>query len=447
MNFPISRRRVLRGILGSAAVTVALPMFDCFLNSNGTALASGAPMPIRFGTWFWGLGMDRSIYLPKRTGADFDYPEEIEALRPLKEHLNLFSNFRVMTDGHANLCHYTGWVGIRCGQVPTSRTDLPNESIDVTISDVMGYGTRFRSLQMAATGNPRDSYSFRSADAINPPQISAVELYQTVFGPEFQDPNSPNFTPDPKIMIRRSVLSAVLDDSRNLERKLGTSDRARLDEYFTAVRETEKRLELQLQKPPPALACRTPDKIAKDVPVGIDSVLVGDRHKLMTDVLVLALACNQTKVFNMLYSNSQSTITKLGNEKTHHVVTHEESVDEKLGYQVLNSWFLRRSMENFAYFVNAMAAVKEGDGTLLDHSLVFAHSDQDYAKVHSIDCIPMWTAGRAGGKIKTGLHIDGQGNEPVTRVGYTLMNVMGVPVGEWGGGSMKTSKVVPEILT
>ena len=81
----LNRRTVLRGIVGGAAVNVALPLLNCMLNTNGTALADGKPMPIRFGTWGWGLGMNQSIFVPKKYGEDFDLPEEISALAPIKK--------------------------------------------------------------------------------------------------------------------------------------------------------------------------------------------------------------------------------------------------------------------------------------------------------------------------------------------------------------------------
>lgn len=445
MNQLINRRRVLRGMLAGSAVTVGIPLLDGFLDGNGQAFANGQPLPVRFGTWFWGLGMNSSVFIPKKVGADYDLPEEIACLKDVKQHINVLTNFRVLTDGRPNLCHYTGWVGLRCGQAPPSRTQLPGASIDVLVSDAIGGGTRFRSLELAASGSPRDSYSFRSVDAINPPEISAPDFYARVFGPEFRDPNAPEFTPDPAIMTRKSVLSAVMDDANALKKVVGRDDQARMDQYFTSIRELEQRLALQLQKPPPAEACSMPKDAGKQVPPGLDSELVANRHRMMTDVLVMALACNQTKVFNMLYSNSGSNVTRVGHDNTHHGVTHEELIDEKLGYQPVTSWFVRKAMDEWAYFVKAMASVKEGDGTLLDRSLIFAHSDQELAKVHSIVGIPMMTAGNANGRIKTGLHIDGHG-EAGSRVGLTVMRAVGMSVSDWGVGSMATNKEVSEIV-
>ena len=130
----LSRRRVLRGMLNGAAVTVGLPLLNCFLNDNGTALASGAPMPVRFGTWFWGLGMSSSMFVPKKIGADYDLPEELLPLERVRQHINLYTNFNAFRDSAPNLCHYTGWIVCRTGIAPIASEDKPGETIDVTIA-------------------------------------------------------------------------------------------------------------------------------------------------------------------------------------------------------------------------------------------------------------------------------------------------------------------------
>jgi hypothetical protein len=442
----ISRRKILRGTLGGVGVTVALPFLDCFLNGNGTALASGQALPVRFGTWFWGLGMDKAVFTPKKVGADYDLPLQIESWKGVSQHINLYSNYNVVTDGRPLLCHYTGWVALRSGVCPTARGDLSDPSIDVLVADVISGANRFRSIDCTATASVDDTYSYRNSNAINPPSVSPEEFYQKMFGPEFQDPNAPEFKPKPEFMARRSVLSAVGEQSSTLKAQLGAADRARLDQYFTSLRELEQRLDLQMQKPPPAPSCKVTETVkGAKIPEGIDTMNVAERHKLMSDLMAMALACNQTRVFNMTYSNSQTGLSKKGLDKSHHAITHEEPFDTVLGYQPTNHYFVIKAMESWAYFVKALASVPEGAGSVLDNSVVYAHSDHEYAKVHSVSGIPMMTAGKAGGRLKTGLHVDGQGGAP-TQLGYTLLKTMGSPLGDWGKGSLKTSRLVSEIL-
>ena len=115
------------------------------------------------------------------------------------------------------------------------------------------------------------------------------------------------------------------------------------------------------------------------------------------------------------------------------------------GLQPTVSWFTRRSFEEWVYFVQAFKKVKEGDGTLLDHVFMVATTDHGYARIHSLDRMPALTAGRAGGKVKTGLHIDGAQRQG-TMVGLTAMRVMGLDKANWGTGSNGTSAVFSEIL-
>jgi hypothetical protein len=162
-------------------------------------------------------------------------------------------------------------------------------------------------------------------------------------------------------------------------------------------------------------------------------------------LLAMALACNQTKVFNVAFSTAASDLRRPGDTTAHHQSTHEELVDRALGYQPTADFFSTRSMQAWAEFVSALRAIPEGEGTLLDNCLVFAHSDVSYAKNHDINGIPMMIAGRAGGRVRTGVHIRGN-SEPASRVGLTLQQVMGAPVNEWGAKSMRTSRTLSELL-
>lgn len=440
----LSRRRVLRGMLNGSAVTIALPFLNCFLNENGTALASGAPIPQRFGTWSWGLGMSEAVFVPKKTGPNFDLPMEIASLAPVQEHINLFTNFHVFKDAAPNLCHHSGWVILRSGIAPMTPENRPGETIDVTVARKIGNETRFRSLSATATGDVRDSFSYENGNSVNAPEWSPIRFYQRLFGTDFQDPNAPEFEPDPRVMIRKSSLSTVLDETRALNKELGSEDRARLDQYFTGLRDLERRFDLQLKKPDPREACIVTDR-PEDLPSGLDAYLVSKRHRMMTDLMLMAIACDQTRVFNMFYASAFSATTKPGYDKPHHTATHEEAVDEELQYQPNVSWYTQRAMEEWSYYVQALADFKEGDGSLLDNSLIYATTDQSFAKIHGIEGIPMFSAGRAGGKVKTGLHIDGAGT-PGCRLGYTAMQLMGVDIPSWGDKSNNTSKEIGEIL-
>jgi hypothetical protein len=122
-----------------------------------------------------------------------------------------------------------------------------------------------------------------------------------------------------------------------------------------------------------------------------------------------------------------------------------EAIDTTLGYQPNVAKYNVYSMEILASVLKEMDAIQEGDGTLLDHSLLMAYSDQSYAKIHAVDGIPIMLAGGANGRMKTGYHIAGGGN-PVSRVGLTVQMAMGLAVDGWGKGSMQTKSAYTELL-
>jgi hypothetical protein len=445
MTTKFSRRTALRGMFNGMAVAVGLPFLDMFLDRKGAALAAtGAPLPTRFGCWYWGLGCTPARFFPGSVGPDYEVTPELEPIRALKQKVNVFGDFAVPLDGRPNFPHGSGGVGIRCGVAPTSAGMLGAASLDVMIGDVVGTKTRFRSLEIASVGGARNSLSGRGGGNVNPAESSPLALYTRLFGPGFKDPNSATFTPDSAVMARRSVLSYVEQERTTLEKQAGASDRQRLDQYFTSVRQLEKQLDVELTKPQPMEACRVPDKIG-DSPADANIDNVVKNNQLMSDLLVMALACDQTRVFNMNFNDSTSSLTRLGSSITHHQLTHEEHVDLTLGYQPQATYFVEQILKGWGYFLGALDAVKEGDGTLLDHSLVFAHSETDWARLHTIDNIPMMTAGSGSGRIKTGLYLRGKGS-PASRLGLTLQQAMGVSVDTWGANGLQTNKTITEIL-
>jgi len=443
--YDLSRRTALKGILNGAGVVVGVPLLNAFLDGNGEAMAAtGAAVPVRFGTWFWGLGVNPNRWFPSKAGPGYDLKPELAPIAAFKDKINILGNFAVPLDGAPNLPHATGGPAIRTGRALTAERGLPGESFDVTIADQIGKRSRFSSLEMSSSGDPRNSLSGRGGGNLNPSEVSAGSLYQRVFGTGFQDPNSGNFTPDPVAMARRSVLSGVSEQRQSLMAAVGAEDRQKLDQYFTSIRQLENQLDVQLTKPEPLQACVVPRKIP-ELPVNAEIETVMRNHELMTDLLVMALACDQTRVFNMMFNNGASSLTRIGSTITHHQLTHEEVLDNRLGYQPEATYFLTRIMEAWVYFVSALDKVKEGNRTLLDNTLVLAHSETEFAKFHTIDNIPMMTAGSAGGRLKTGIYVDGIGT-PVSRVGLTLQQVMGVPVDRWGAKSLETNRTLTEIV-
>ena len=439
-----TRRILLRGLFQGSAAVMALPFLDCFLDSKGQALAATAKkIPTRFGTFFWGCGLTKALYLPKATGANYDDTPQLASLKPWKNKLNLLSGLRAYIDDKPNIQHWTGNAAITTGIAPGTDFTFDAPTIDQTIANAISHGARFRSLEISCCGNKRESYSSLGGSNINPPEVSPLGLYTRLFGPGFQDPSKGDWTPSPEIMLQRSVLSVVADDRKALWKNVGAEDKARLDQYFTSVRELEKTLDVELQRPE-IVAQVTIPPAPDEMPMNKAVPNLRKTTPVLSKLLAIGLATDQTRVFNMAFSEPASTIYMPGDSRPFHQSTHEEPVDESLGYQPITSKFSTYSMEGFAELVSALDAIKEGDGTLLDHSLVLAYTDTSNAKLHAVDGIPMFLAGSASGRLKTGIHYAGA-SSTVARVGLTVQQAMGLSIDHWGTDSNQTNKPITEI--
>ncbi len=440
MMSEFSRRRVLRGMMSGAAVTVGLPLLDCFLNTNGTALANGAALPLGYVSWFQGLGFFPGFWEPKTLGADFQFGPHLRAMAPLRDKVNIFSGMKVYQDSHPVGAHNIGPQCVLQGGI----ADPTLPSIDQIVADAIGTRTRFRSLEVSCEGT-QDSFSRRSATAVNPAEPSPLALYGRIFGPEFKDPNAADFTPDPHVMARASVLSMVGEQRASLSKQLGAADKARMEEYFTSLRELEKRLALDLQKPAPLAACTIPSKLDEQGNPGlvIDDAIVN--HKLHAQLLAHAFACGQTQVASVNFGGSGSNLRRPGAQQTFHMYTHEEQIDPVLGYQVNVEWFSNKVAESLFQFAKTFEGIREGDGNLLDRVVITYATDGGFARTHSTENIPLMTIGKANGRLKTGNHVSAKG-DTASRFGLTVMQALGVPIGTWGTESNRTSKTLTDVI-
>ena len=450
MSSSFNRRTFLRGMLSGTAVCVGLPVLDRFLNGNGSALADGSKLPVRFGTYFWGLGLTDTPtggtrWVPSKTGPGYEIMPELEALKAVKDKVSVFSGFRAIGDGRPNLVHWSGHASILSGIAPAASGRFDGPSFDTRIADAIGTSTRFKVLDVDASMSRQPiSYSTRTGGAFATPETTPLALYTRLFGAGFQDPNSDDWKPDPSIMLRQSVLSAVKEQRQALMSGAGKADQIKLDQYFTSLRDMENQLAVQLQKPDKCDSCVVPTA-PKETPRSASVDVVRANTRMMARLLAMGLACNQTRVFNFVHTGGTSETYLAGQNKIYHQITHDEPTDAKLGYQPETSKLAGLVMEALGDFLIELEAIKEGEGTVLDNSLIMAFSDTGYAKIHSIENIPMFLAGRAGGRHKAGQHVATKG-ESVTRVSLTAMQLVGAPVGEFGSGTMKTARPLTEVI-
>lgn len=441
----IDRRFLLRGTCQGALALMGLPFLDCFLDSKGKALASsGRPLPVRFNTFFYGCGLTNQLWIPKSAGKNYEMTPQLKPLEPFRAKLNMFSGLRVPLDDNPNYQHWSGSAAASTGISPTKLNEFDSKTIDQQIGDVISRGARFKSISASAAGDPKQSLSSLGGANTLPAEPSPLSLYTRLFGPGFQDPSKGDWKPDPRVLIQQSVLSAVADNRKRVMQNLGTVDRARMDQYFTSVREAELQMAAELQRPEIQANVTIPSAPAEMV---CNNALPNLRAvtPLMARLGALALATDQTRVFNLSISEPISQIFVPGDSLGYHQTTHEEAIDPALGYQPRVAQYNLDSMELFAMLLKELDAIPEGDGTVLDHSLVFAFTDQSFAKIHAVDGLPIFVAGGASGRMKTGYHVAGD-NSPVSRVGLTIQKAIGVSLDVWGRGSMEVRQPYTDLL-
>ena len=441
-NRKFTRRSLLRGAIQGSTVVMGLPILESFLNSNGTAFADGSELPPCFGSWFFGLGLTPGRWQPEVIGSNYELPEHVAALQPIKEKLNIFSGLQIFLDGKVNQNHISGAQGQMTGVVTRSAADY-DESFDAVIDKQFGANARFRTLEVACDGNASSGWTARGRNGKTPCQISPLELYRRIYGDGFIDPNQADFAPNPEVMVRHSVLSAVTEQREKLMNSVSSDDRSRLDEYFSSLRDVEQKLAFELERPAPLPACSIPSMDVEEI--GTMVAQVQHTHKQFATLLSHALACGQTRIFHITLGNAFSTLRLPGEPSAYHALTHEEPIDPELGYQPKCKVIGEQCMGFFVELLQSLDSIREGEGTLLDRSLVYAFTDHGEARLHSMKNLPVFTAGSAGGRLKTGLHISAEG-DAATRVGFTIQKALGVVTNKWGVESNEVSTPFSEVL-
>ncbi|MCC6647827.1 MAG: DUF1552 domain-containing protein [Polyangiaceae bacterium] len=430
----LSRRAVLRGALGGAAVAIGLPMLDVFLDSSGAALADGSPLPRRFGIFFWGNGVLPPQWNPATTGAGDEW-QLSPLLLPLERHkkkLTVVSGMQVKTGN--SVPHKSGPAGLLSGTTVQQGGDesFGGPTIDQTIAEQLGAPTRFRTLETAAwrgTG----TLSYTGVHASNPAEFSPRGLFDRLFGDGFVEPGS-SAKADPKIALRRSVLDAVGDDVGRLSSRLGKVDQARLDKHLSGIRQLEQQLQKLEENPPNLAACKAPAQPLDDYPDTDGRQPLAEVSRAMAAILAMSLACDQTRVFSHWFSYPVNNLLYPGVSAGHHQLTHDEPGDQPQVAKILGY-----VMTELAAFLDALDGVEEGDGTLLDHLVLLATSDVSYGRTHSLDDYPILLAGSCGGKLKTGLHYRSPASENAGKVIVSLARAMDVSLASFGSGDAKTS--------
>ncbi|HVE43207.1 MAG TPA: DUF1552 domain-containing protein [Planctomycetota bacterium] len=429
MSKRISRRAVLRG-LGAA---VALPALEAMTPLR--AFAGDTPaQPLRMAFLSVPNGVNNTHWFPKELGPSFVLPKTLAPLEPVRDDLLVISGLahdkaRANGDGPGDHARSSATLLTGCQARKTDGKDIrAGISVDQVAAEKAGGRTRLASIELgcekgAMAGNCDSGYSCAYSSSISwksptlplPKEINPRAVFTRLFG----DPNQMAAERDraKQALYRRSVLDLVSDDARKLDADLGVADRRKLEEYLEAVRSVEK----QIQSAELAEARRLPQM---EAPEGIPAEFPA-YVRLMLDLVVLAFQADATRVATFVLANegSNRTFPWIEVRDGHHSLSHHGGNVEKLEkIQKIDQFYV----EQYAYLVRKMKATPEGEGTLLDHSMLFYGGAIGDGNRHNHNELPVLLAGSANGTIETGRHIRYAKDTPLCNLFLSMLDRVGV---------------------
>lgn len=475
----ISRRTLLRGTAAGIGAAVGLPILDAMLDGNGDALAAGTPLPKRFGEFYWGNGVTIKNWYPSATGAAWQLTPLMMPLANVKSYISVVSG-TVVYIPYTVSGHMGSLQSITSGVLGTPQGGLNNAfagpTMDVAIAEKLGTTTRFKSLHLGVAstdtsdadfGALAKSISHNGPNSPNLPEYDPIALYNRVFGAGFSLPGADPGVSQVTLAARQSVLDLVTADTKALQMKLGANDRRRLDQHLQGVADIEKQISGSGMPMPGTGACMLPARPTSSYPaIDKEQIQWEALNAAQTELLVYALACDQTRVFTYRFSPCNDytvypgfptftidpTTTNTGTSM--HGFTHSEGGDQPNVQKCVTF-----SISKLANLLERLMALTEGAGNLLDNCGILGFTECTEGRTHNAQDqpgIPMLIAGRAGGSLvypgihyKSPLQGDASGETKgrnVSCVPLTLMQAVGAGITTWGKDAGRATKVISELL-
>ncbi|MCB9777633.1 MAG: DUF1552 domain-containing protein [Alphaproteobacteria bacterium] len=436
-----SRRRFLRGLMAGGSAAVALPILEIAAGRQAFGATScGSGFPQRFGLFFWGNGNLPPRWTPvgEGDGDDWALSDQLAPLAAVKDKLTVVSGHAVKVTNISP--HWSGGVGLLTGQAligDDNYWEVAAPTIDQVIADEIGGETLYRSMQIGVASEK--VFSWSDATTQNFGETDPYTLYQRLFGDTFVEPGSGGIV-DPRLGYRRSALDAVMADIGALQASLGASDRQRLEQHLDGVRELEQRLARLQEDPPDYESCTRPDAPETDYPELEGRPQLVARSRAFAHLTAMALACDQTRVLTFQFSQPLNGDLYGDAADGHHSLTHDEGGDQPTVHEITTT-----IIGELAYLLETLDAVPEGEGTLLDNSLVLACSETSEGKTHSLEELPLLLAGGGCGKLVTGRHVRSYTADNAGHVMLSVLRAMGVNRADWGDGDTYVSDGLSEI--
>jgi hypothetical protein len=429
----LPRRRILRG-MGAA---LALPLLDAMVPALTPTVRTAAAPRKRLGCVYIPHGAIMDRWTPATEGAGFEFTPILTPLEPFRDRLNVITNLTRPEKGVDT--NHAGAPASWLAGVPPKRTAGPDYELGITLDQVIarriGQETTFPSIELATedfTGLVGDcapgfscaymnTLSWQSETAPLPMEINPRVVFERLFG-------GGGTRADRLARMRTdlSLLDFVAGDLRDVRSGIGARDRVRLDQYLDHVREIERRIQHAERQAESLLA-------VPNAPVGVPESF--EEHvTLLFDLLAVAYEADLTRVFTFMLGRelSQRTYPNIGVTEPHHSISHHGNRPPAIeGHAKVNTYHLTL----FARFVERLRATPDGDGSLLDHSLILYGSGMGNGNVHSADLLPTLLVGGAAGSVKGGRHIVAGALTPNADLLISMAEAFDVGLERFGGNT------------
>jgi len=430
----MSRRTVLRGL----GVSVALPLLDAMVPAL-TAFQKTAAKPVnRFGAVYVPNGMMMAQWTPAAEGAGFEFTPTLKPLEPFRDRLLVLSGL------NSTPPRQTGAVGVHARASTRFLTDTPPKvtngadleagiSMDQIAAKELGQHTQLASLELGLESTESaascdngfncvytSTISWRSATTPLPTEHNPREVFERLFGDAASTDPAARLA---RIQQERSILDSVTQRIARLEQQVGSGDRAKLDEYFEAIRDIERRIH------------NAEEQSATELPVvaqppGIPGTFA-EHAKLMYDLYALAFQCDLTRVITFMIAHEFSgrTYPEIGVPDAHHPISHHQNDPTRLAKLAkINNYHVTL----FASFLEKLRSTSDGDGSLLDHSMIVYGAGMSDSNAHDPKNLPVLLAGGGAGHLKSGAHLRFPKDTPLANLHLTLLDKLGVHVEKLG---------------
>ena len=430
----LPRRAFLRGI----GTTLALPLLDSMIPA--LAVAGAAKPVVRLGFVYHPVGMILNQWMPTAEGTGFEFTPTMKALEPFREYLTVFTglaqvNGRALGDGAGDHAREgatwltgvhpkkTEGVGIRAGI-----------SADQLAARELAKNTQLASLELGLEGPSlaggcdsgyscayTNTVSWRSDTTPLPVEINPRAVFERLFGDgESTDPAARLAA----LQEQRSILDYVSGSIDRLETKLGKSDRNKLSEYLDAIRDVERRIQKAEQQSAGMVipSMERPSSVPEEFE---------DHARLMMDLQAIAWQTDMTRVITFMLGRAGSNrpYRNIGISDGHHSITHHQNDPVKIANVAKIDAYLVRT---FAYFLQKLKDTPDGDGNLLDHSLILYGSGLGDANVHTHHELPTAVLGGGAGQMKGGRHLNYPRDTPLNNLLVSLLHKGGVRTENFG---------------